>query len=190
MGEEKGRNFYVGDEPDARKVIKYHHLYGKVAELLPLPGMCPSILDLGCGPGLFADFLAHKGYKSYLGIDFSAPLIDRAMINAPHFNFLYADLRKLDTRPIFKQYKLVTAMEFLEHINNDLNILKALVSGTKVILSVPNYQSACHVRCFSSIDDASKRYSAVLNLDEKISLDGQINQGFQNKIFILGGVKK
>ncbi len=57
-----------------------------------------SILDLGCGNGEFARALAKRGHRgSYLGVDFSLPLLRDAEVQLEGFSakFMEADLTKL-----------------------------------------------------------------------------------------------
>jgi tRNA (uracil-5-)-methyltransferase TRM9 len=82
-----------------------------------------SILDLGCGNGEFARELAKHGHHgSYLGLDFSLPLLRDATFQSKEFavRFMEADLTKL---PGFKEqvlvtgtWSVVTAFAVLHHI--------------------------------------------------------------------------
>lgn len=57
-----------------------------------LAGAPSRILDLACGPGLYASRLAELGH-SYVGIDFSPAAIDHARITTPGAEFIEADVR-------------------------------------------------------------------------------------------------
>jgi SAM-dependent methyltransferase len=82
-----------------------------------------NILDLGCGNGEFARELAKRNHRgSYLGVDFSLPLLRDAESSAKDFSarFMQVDLTKL---PAFKyqllvngNWSLVTAFAVLHHI--------------------------------------------------------------------------
>jgi len=58
-----------------------------------------NILDLGCGPGLYAELLAQKGHK-VTGVDFSKCSIDYATSQAKekklNINYIHSDYLKLD----------------------------------------------------------------------------------------------
>jgi 2-polyprenyl-3-methyl-5-hydroxy-6-metoxy-1,4-benzoquinol methylase len=190
MGQEKEREFYSGTDSEARRVFRYYKLYHKAIQWLPEPDKCPTILDLGCGPGLFAAYLLERGYQSYVGVDFSAPLIRRAMVNAPDFSFICGDLRKAEIRGFIKSFKMVIALEFLEHVNDDLGIIGEIAKGTKVIASVPNYDSEGHVRFFSEVKHVVQRYCPLLNITQKTEVEGSMNEGKQNVIFVISGEKK
>ena len=82
-----------------------------------------SILDLGCGNGELARELARRGHRgSYLGVDFSLPLLGAAEAQPEGFaaRFLEVDLTQLpgfsDQLSIAGQWSLVTAFAVLHHI--------------------------------------------------------------------------
>lgn len=81
------------------------------------------ILDLGCGNGELARELAKRGHRgSYLGVDFSLPLLREAESYAGGFSakFMEVDITKLSV--ISKQlsgtdyWSLITAFAVLHHI--------------------------------------------------------------------------
>lgn len=82
------------------------------------------ILDLGCGNGEFARQLAKAGHRgSYLGVDFSLPLLRDANAPIPGFNakFIEADLTRLEgnSENILAEgakWKIVTTFATLHHI--------------------------------------------------------------------------
>ena len=82
-----------------------------------------NILDLGCGNGEFARELAkRKHHGSYLGVDFSLPLLRNAESQPDDFSakFKQVDLTKLsvcsDQISIVGGWSLVTAFAVLHHI--------------------------------------------------------------------------
>ena len=50
-------------------------------------------------------------------------------------------------------------LEVLEHISNDLFILGNLLSGTKVVFSVPTFGDPSHVRKFLTEKEIVERYN-------------------------------
>lgn len=54
-----------------------------------------TVLDLGCGPGLYAERLARLGHE-YVGIDFSPASIRYARAHYPECQFLEGDVREVD----------------------------------------------------------------------------------------------
>ncbi len=93
-----------------------------------------SILDLGCGNGQLARELAKRGHRgSYLGVDFSLPLLRNAESQAEGFSarFVQADLTQLsvisDQLLVTDHWSLITAFAVLHHIPSQelrLNILR------------------------------------------------------------------
>lgn len=108
------------------------------------------ILDVGCGNGQFARALAKRGHRgSYLGLDFSLPLLRDASLQPEAFpaRFMEVDLTQLSQISgqllvSRKQWSLITAFAVLHHIPSDeirLDILKTvrklLAEGGRFILS-------------------------------------------------------
>lgn len=103
-----------------------------------------NILDLGCGNGEFAHALAERGHRgSYLGLDFSLPLLRDAESQPKGFSakFMEVDLTKLSVASdqlavisgqsslVHRQWDAVTAFAVLHHIPSHeirLNVLKAI----------------------------------------------------------------
>lgn len=82
-----------------------------------------SILDLGCGNGEFARALAKQGHRgSYLGLDFSIPLLRDAEMQMSGFSakFMEADLTMLaevtEQLLVTGNWSVVTAFAVLHHI--------------------------------------------------------------------------
>lgn len=87
-----------------------------------------TILDLGCGNGELARTLSQRGHRgSYLGLDFSLPLLSEAQREAFTFpvKFLKEDLTASDWSSIDpkENYNLVFAFAVLHHIpGSDLRL--------------------------------------------------------------------
>jgi tRNA (uracil-5-)-methyltransferase TRM9 len=108
-----------------------------------------SILDLGCGNGQLARALAKRGHRgSYLGIDFSLPLLQDAEALPEDFSatFKQVDLTKLsafsDQLSVVNGWSVITAFAVLHHIPSHeirLNLLRTvhalLAENGKFILS-------------------------------------------------------
>jgi len=144
-----------------------------------------SVLDVGCGPGQMACLMRDCGVKSYIGIDFSAVCVDMARNACPEYSFYCADVFTTDLFDS-QDYDCVTILEVLEHVEEDLSVLKSVKSGKRVIASVPSFNSKGHVRQFSSVKEVQDRYSHLL---ERASVT-PIRQDEQGSIiFILEGVR-
>ena len=118
---EMNREFYTkfGDSFSATR----HRLQPGVRRVMEILKGDESILDLGCGNGEFAHELAKKGHRgSYLGVDFSLPLLRDAESQADGFSarFMEVDLTQLSgfssQLSIIDNWSLITAFAVLHHI--------------------------------------------------------------------------
>lgn len=118
------------------------------------------ILDIGCGPGQVACLLRDRGFTGYTGLDFSPNRIQAAREICPTFVFVQTDIFQsdaLEQRP----YDCLLTMEFLEHIDRDLEVLGRVRPGTFVLATVPNFPAAGHVRFFQDVAEVHARYSSL-----------------------------
>ena len=163
---ELNREFYTnfGDSFSATR----HRIQPGVHRVLDSLHGDENILDLGCGNGWFALELAKRSHRgSYLGLDFSLPLLRDAESLPKTFpsSFKEIDLTQLSLNtldPSFSDnYSLITAFAVLHHIPSielRLNILQTvhqlLKSGGLFIHS--NWQFLNSEKFKSRIQDWSK----------------------------------
>jgi len=154
-----------------KTIKKYEGMRQRVVDFLPEDRAC-SIIDLGCGAGNMADILYDKGYKNYIGIDFNESNLKVAKERVPRCaeKFILKDLTDKDTWKIYKDKDVFISTEVLEHILDDILVLKSIPSGKLVIISVPNFSHINHVRCFTSEKEVADRYGSMLNFISKIEL--------------------
>lgn len=105
---------------------------------LNLIGQPESILDLGCGDGLF---LKHVKAKRKVGIDLSETAVKRARkkgIDARVFDFEHKKL------PFKKnEFDFISLLDVLEHtFQPDVQLRNAARVGKKVVITVPNFAFA------------------------------------------------
>jgi trans-aconitate methyltransferase len=120
----------------------------------------PSIIDIGCGPGQFACMMRDYGVQNYTGVDFSTSRIAHAKTICPDFSFYKVDIFE-DRSLLNIKYDCAIILEFLEHVEDDLTILKKIKTGTKVLATVPNFPAQGHVRYFSDEGEVLSRYSSL-----------------------------
>lgn len=115
------------------------------------------ILEVGCGTGQFASMLSDSGITAYRGFDFSVKRVELARKNNVNLSFFVADALVTD---LFQNYKYATVVctEVLEHISDDLILIKRIPFGKKFYGTVPNFSSDNHVRYFASTDEVAERY--------------------------------
>ena len=143
--------------------------------LLPLD-RDTSILEIGCGPGQVAKMLFDNGFTNYIGFDNAAEGVALAKQNNPERanQFVVGDAFQTDLME--KEYGLVICFEVLEHVQNDLTLLQRIRPGTRVLLSVPNFNDPYHVRYFKNKDEVWERYSQVVRIsDISVSMLTQTN---------------
>ncbi len=120
------------------------------------------VLDLGCGPGQFGEFVAEAlPGIDYTGVDFSVEAIAQARQRCPRFRFEQAalpDAALMRSLP----HDVVVCTEVLEHLEEDVEILASVPRGRTVIASVPNYDSFSHVRSFKTDAAVRARYAPWL----------------------------
>ena len=116
------------------------------------------VLDLGCGPGQFAEFLnTNIDDITYTGIDFSIEAISIAKYRCPNFQFI-TDILPIKNLATLYEFDVVICTEVLEHVTFDIEILETIPLDTMVIASVPNFNSFGHVRYFKSEKEVRERY--------------------------------
>jgi len=135
--------------------------HDKVASLIK-----GQVIDIGCGTGTLAEY--YKG--DYTGYDISEVAIKKAREHRrKDARFFAGDFTKFNNFD-FEQYDTIVLAEFLEHIKDDEvifeSIKKTAVYGTRIIISVPNYNrvpSLDHVRTFT-VATLKKRFSKYGNI--------------------------
>lgn len=134
------------------------------------------ILEIGCGVGQFANMLFDCGFSNYTGFDYAVEAIARAKANNPeHADRFFAE-NAFQTRLMEEKYGLVISFEVLEHIQKDLEVLNRIRPGTKMLVSVPNFDDPYHVRYFPSEKDVRERYGQVMRIfDIFVSMLNQVN---------------
>jgi 2-polyprenyl-3-methyl-5-hydroxy-6-metoxy-1,4-benzoquinol methylase len=144
------------------------------------------VLDIGCGPGQFAEMLLDHGVESYRGFDFSNIAIDIAKKRIPKWNsnFQVSDIFTTDILDK-EEYDVVCIFEVLEHINNDIDCLNKIKAGAIILLSVPNFWDPAHVRIFDSIDKVIERYQEIIQIQDTFEVTRS-----PAKWFYLKGIKK
>lgn len=123
------------------------------------------ILELGCGTGQFAEMLFDNGFHNYTGIDFSKIGIKMAKErNAKYeFKFIPTDINKY--LKVYQGYNTIIALEVMEHLEDDLAVLKLIRSMAQIILSLPVNDQPSHVRIFKTRKDVTTRYSGLIGFE-------------------------
>jgi 2-polyprenyl-3-methyl-5-hydroxy-6-metoxy-1,4-benzoquinol methylase len=123
-----------------------------------------TILDVGCGPGMMAEYTIAKGFD-FFGIDISEKMIDECNNNFGHISsthFSVGKLQKLDFPDAF--FDVVLCMGALEYVQRDevdtalSEMMRVLKPDGKIIMSVMNKNSffAGHRRAIGKITQKLK----------------------------------
>lgn len=135
-----------------------------------IPGSHP-VVDLGCGTGRFAEQLRRRIHGRFTGIDFSPAAVDECINYVPLTDpdtdwcadFRVEDLREWQPDENRATSTVYTCLETLEHLEDDLDLIRRIPVGHEFIFSVPNYGGEAHLRCFQNAGDAWRRYGELLN---------------------------
>jgi len=113
-----------------RRILFYKEL---ARHILPTD----EVLDLGCGNGLLA---LHSQWRHYTGMDFSDVAIAQARKICPKGHFIPMEINEKTIFNIMNNrvhFDIVVMTEFLEHIENDIEVLKAIARQKRILISVP-----------------------------------------------------
>ena len=123
------------------------------------------ILDIGCGSGRCLSSFTARGFE-VIGIDISERAV--TLCKEKGYRVFQADLEKETVLDIQSAPDYITALDFMEHVENPVQVLRNLRkssdSDTQLIVTVPSYQGL-----FSEWDQAMghvKRYSRTILSNE------------------------
>jgi cyclopropane fatty-acyl-phospholipid synthase-like methyltransferase len=146
------------------------------------------VLDVGCGPGQFAELCVAAGHE-YIGLDWSSKAIELAEARDLDIELHNVDVEKNPEILGKFSYDLATFIEFMEHVKLDREILASVPSYRQVILSVPDYPARTHFRQFKTLDHAAQRYEPFLNITNRLIFRGTSSRGTRNLVFVLKGTR-
>lgn len=107
-----------------------------------------SVLEVGCGEGLFQNYIE---YKSYTGLEFSDEAINKARVKG--IDVIKQNLEE-HAKQNLEKYDVVCYFQVLEHVENPKDFIQnsivCLKPGGKLILAVPSEDSfiAQAVNCY------------------------------------------
>lgn len=126
------------------------------------------IIDIGCGPGQFANMCSEKGCVDYFGLDFSEHAINIAKIlnhKSEALNFHQCDIFKVDY--VSDNECQFIMLEVMEHIEKDLEFLAKLKKGNegkKIVITVPTFNDAGHARYFKTEKEWVARFHSSIKI--------------------------
>lgn len=162
--EEKGADFYdqafLADQGWRAHYTTspYYFLWTVILDRIRRTGRT-KLLEVGCGTGQLAHALSDVGaLHAYCGFDFSEVRVEQARRNCQAYRFEVADAFQTDLFTTV-EYDIVVATEFLEHVEHDVQVLKAIRPGTYFLGTVPNFPFVSHVRHFANSEEVAQRYA-------------------------------
>jgi trans-aconitate methyltransferase len=135
-----------------------------------------SILDVGCGEGMFTSLLKKKN-NNVSGIDVSPTAIKKANIRFKNIDFFVGDIK---TDVILKHYDLIVLKEILSYVENWRKTIKDLSKISKylfVSLDLPEFPNG-FVKSFKELEEEITKYYEI-QVSVTIKTTG-------NQILILG----
>jgi SAM-dependent methyltransferase len=118
-------------------------LYARALDLAGV-GRGTSLLELGCGQGLFAAAAAERG-AVVTGIDADPAAVVAAAAALPGGRFHVGDAHD----PPLGPFDVVAAVQLLQHVANPVVVLRAAVqAGPAVVVTVWGQEHECDVRAF------------------------------------------
>jgi SAM-dependent methyltransferase len=164
MGKVQAEKFY-NDAFDNDRNYNVHYsscnYYQLWKDILKLIDVESSIMELGCGVGQFANLLFDTGAENYIGFDFSETAIIKARITNPYMAFVKMDFDK--ETPDYLQADEIIILETLEHLKDDIGLLKSIPVGKKVLFTVPTFDGTAHERFFTDEKMVLDRYDKLFD---------------------------
>ena len=144
------------------------------------------VLDIGCGPGQFADCLFHlAGIREYVGLDFSPHAVAMAKEACPRGTFHVGDATTTDLHRTL-EHDITICTEVLEHVPNDLGVLQRFTG--RCLCTVPNFPFDSHVRHFRSAEEVADRYNHLFSDFDVWALRGAYSP--DHVYFLMDGIRR
>ncbi|MXO89678.1 class I SAM-dependent methyltransferase [Pontixanthobacter aquaemixtae] len=161
----------------------YFPMWAVIADRISREGF-ENILDIGCGPGQFAAMLFDQGVPSYTGLDFSLVATVKGQKACPDYSFICADIRA-DNSLEDGNYDCVVMLEFLEHVEDEIDVLRRIKPGATLLGSVPNFPAFSHVRHFKNCDEVTERYAKLF---QSFTVREMMWKDYGSKFFVIQAV--
>lgn len=123
------------------------------------------VVDLGCGTGRFLEQLRRqKHHAPITGVDFSPAALaeTRRYVRYEGLRLECVDLADWQPSPKRAGNTTYVCLEVLEHLEDDVGLVQKIPPAHRLVFSVPNFESALHVRHFRGPADIWRRYESLL----------------------------
>lgn len=131
----------------------------------------PRILEVGCGVGILGSWLYNlcedRNNSLYHGFDFSETALDKCPKIIQGSVFVNNAYNKKIWRNYFNthDYNIVVAVEVFEHLD-DLKVIEMIPKGTKILFSVPDFDSKPHLRTYPDMKAIRYWYQDVMKIED------------------------
>lgn len=179
---EKDKDFYDMVYSQPYDCQRYYPVYKQAVNLISED---EHVIEYGCGTGHFANLLLTTHPEiSYTGFDFSKEALRQAVALFPNIekHLLLMDVKQAT---VTSNRFTIVMLEVLEHIENDFELIVSLPRGTRIIFSLPNFDSEAHVRYFERSYEIHERYSNLIEM--KLVTMCRMGSEGDNYIYLLEG---
>lgn len=148
------------------------------------------VLDIAAGSGYIAsELLKNKKISKYYWNDINEIIIEdvKSRINDEKLEFAIFNANKPKIN--FDKINLFISLS-LEHIKNDINLLKKLKTGTLIAICSPNFNSFQHFRHFEKLEDFENRYEDLIDILGSATIYNRKSKTKLIKKYIICGTKK
>lgn len=129
------------------------------------------VVDLGCGTGRLVELLYRKDhYARITGVDWSAAALAEAEAyakprhpDAPPPEWQLCDLAEWRPDGGRAGNTVYVATEVLEHLEDDIELVRRVPPGHRLLMSLPNFHSESHLRVFTDLRTVWKRYGQLVH---------------------------
>lgn len=134
--------------------------------LVVMIGPEEEVVDLGCGTGRFLELLRRSGhYAPMTGVDWSEAALEEAFRYVESKDLVklqLQDLSEWQADPERFGNTVYVCSEVLEHLEDDVALVRRIPPGHRFLFTVPNFHSASHMRVFEHVGDLWERYAALV----------------------------
>ena len=141
----------------------YYPLFKRVTKCLADANV-RSLVEVGCGAGLLAELIFDATAIAYTGFDFSPIAVKAAgeRTKRPE-SFFVGDAR--NSASYARDLDSIACCEVLEHIEDDLDVIRLWPAGAYCVCSVPNFDYESHVRYFQNEEEVRARYENLIRIE-------------------------
>lgn len=144
---------------------RFNSVYNTVLDWInhfsELPHSEIKIIECGCGTGALANMLMDAGYW-YHGFDFSSEALKHCskQVKDRTWRATAYSKRAWDK----EKFNTVVAIETFEHLD-DHRVLRWVPKETRIIFSVPNFNSRSHLRTYEGHEDIQSYYRGKIAIN-------------------------